>query len=68
SRCCGAGGGVKSLFGELAIAMARERFKDAIEVEAEAIISTCPFCKRNLKDVSEIDVSDLSEILLKYSE
>jgi len=68
SRCCGAGGGVKSLFGELAIAMARERVKDAIEVEAEAIISTCPFCKRNLKDVSEIDVSDLSEILLKYSE
>ncbi|NMC75881.1 MAG: LUD domain-containing protein [Candidatus Methanofastidiosa archaeon] len=67
SRCCGAGGGVKSLFGELAKAMANERVKDALEVEAQTIVSTCPFCKRNLKDVSEIDVFDLSELILKYS-
>ena len=67
SRCCGAGGGVKSLFGELSIAMANERINDAKEVEAEIIISTCPFCKRNLKDDSEMEVIDLSELLLEYA-
>jgi L-lactate dehydrogenase complex protein LldG len=67
SRCCGAGGGVKSLFGDLAIAMANERINDAKEAEAEIIVSTCPFCKRNLREVSEIEVCDLSELLLKHS-
>jgi Fe-S oxidoreductase len=67
SRCCGAGGGVKSLFGDLSIAMAKERINDAKEVEAEIIVSTCPFCKRNLKDASEMEVVDLSELLLEYS-
>jgi iron-sulfur cluster protein len=67
SRCCGAGGGVKSLFGDLSIAMAKERINDAKEVEAEIMVSTCPFCKRNLKDASEMEVVDLSELLLEYS-
>ncbi|HNR45315.1 MAG TPA: LUD domain-containing protein [Methanofastidiosum sp.] len=67
SRCCGAGGGVKSLFWELSIAMANERINDAKEVKADVIVSTCPFCKRNLKDASEMEVIDLSELLLKYS-
>jgi Fe-S oxidoreductase len=67
SRCCGAGGGVKSLFGNLSISMAIERINDAKESEAEIIVSTCPFCKRNLKDASEMKIIDLSELLLDYS-
>ena len=67
SRCCGAGGGVKSLFGDLSTSMAKERIIDAKEVGADIIVSTCPFCKRNLKDASEIEVIDLSELLLEYS-
>ncbi|NYT04725.1 MAG: 4Fe-4S dicluster domain-containing protein [Candidatus Methanofastidiosa archaeon] len=67
SRCCGAGGGVKSLFGDLSISMAIERINDAKESEAEIIVSTCPFCKRNLKDASEMKIIDLSELLLDHS-
>ncbi len=66
SRCCGAGGGVKSLFGDLSNSMAIERINDAKEIEAEIIVSTCPFCKRNLKDASEMKIIDLSELLLEY--
>ncbi|KYC44940.1 MAG: hydrogenase MvhADGHdrABC CoB-CoM heterodisulfide reductase subunit B [Candidatus Methanofastidiosum methylothiophilum] len=67
SRCCGAGGGVKSLFGDLSISMANERINDANEIEAELIVSTCPFCKRNLKDTSKMEIIDLSELILEYS-
>jgi Fe-S oxidoreductase len=47
--------------------MAIERINDAKESEAEIIVSTCPFCKRNLKDASEMKIIDLSELLLDYS-
>ncbi len=67
SRCCGAGGGVKSLFSDLSAAMANERINDAKEIEAEIIVSTCPFCKRNLKDASQMEIIDLSELILEYS-
>lgn len=67
SRCCGAGGGVKSIFGELSVSMAKERINDARDVGAKIIVSTCPFCKRNLNDSLEMEVIDLSELLLEYS-
>ncbi|OQC51074.1 MAG: CoB--CoM heterodisulfide reductase iron-sulfur subunit D [Euryarchaeota archaeon ADurb.Bin023] len=67
SRCCGAGGGVKSIFGELSVSMAKERIDDARDVGAKIIVSTCPFCKRNLNDSLEMEVIDLSELLLEYS-
>ena len=69
SRCCGAGGGYKSQYGDNAVAIAGDRIRDAEEVGAELIITTCPFCVLNLRQGakkigSKIKVMDLSEILL----
>ncbi|MGQ4876244.1 MAG: (Fe-S)-binding protein, partial [Promethearchaeia archaeon] len=67
--CCGAGGGVKKGFPELALEMAKNRIKQAEETNAEVLVSTCPFCYRNLNDAvnslnSELKVLDLIELFL----
>ena len=72
SRCCGAGGGYKSAFNDLAVNIAAERIRDAEEVGAEIIATACPFCVLNLKAGakqagSNIKVMDISEILLKVT-
>jgi Fe-S oxidoreductase len=68
--CCGAGGGVKEAYPEFAVWTAAERIKEAKSVGAEAIVSACPWCKRNLSDaVSEsgerIKVYDIIELVRK---
>ncbi len=49
-RCCGAGGGVKAGLPDLALAIAKDRMNDAKATGAKVLISTCPFCRRNLLD------------------
>jgi heterodisulfide reductase subunit D len=49
-RCCGAGGGVKAGIPDLALEIASNRVKDAMDVKADILSSTCPFCRRNLGD------------------
>jgi len=49
-RCCGAGGGVKAGLPDLALTIAKDRMNDARATGAEVLISTCPFCRRNLQD------------------
>jgi len=51
--CCGAGGGVKSQFPELAVEISKQRIMEAIESGAEVLITSCPFCIGNLKDAHE---------------
>lgn len=48
--CCGAGGGVQSNNKELAEKIAAERVSQAIDTEAEYIITPCPMCSYNLKN------------------
>ena len=48
SRCCGAGAGFKAQFDEYAVNIAAGRVQEAIDVGAEQIITTCPFCAVNL--------------------
>ena len=48
SRCCGAGGGFKMAFGDIAVDIATKRVKEAKATGAELIITTCPFCVVNL--------------------
>ena len=72
SRCCGAGGGYKSQYGDYAVNVAAERIADAEEVGADLIITCCPFCVLNLragakKAGSKIKVMDLSEVLLQVT-
>ena len=72
SRCCGAGGGYKSAFNDLAVNIAAERVKDAEAVGAEIIATACPFCVLNLqqgakKAGSKVKVMDISEMLLRVT-
>jgi len=68
AKCCGAGGGVKKGFPELALEIAKSRVKEAEETRAEYLVSICPFCYRNLSDAikaldSKIKIIDLLELL-----
>lgn len=69
SRCCGAGGGVKSGFPEIAIDLGKKRIIDAIEANVDTIVTSCPFCVYNLKESakslnSNLGVKDLSEFIV----
>ncbi len=71
STCCGAGGGVKSGFSDWALEQARDRLLEAKEVNAEILVSTCPFCNRNFIDAKnefniDIDIFDLTELLVEH--
>ena len=65
SLCCGAGGGVKSAYPEIAGEMARTRISQAKETGCGTLVTSCPFCKLNLEN-DEIEVLDLTEFLVKY--
>jgi heterodisulfide reductase subunit D len=69
SMCCGAGGGVKSAFPDIAISAAAKRVQQAKDTGATCLISTCPFCRRNLMDANEkenlkMKIMDLTELIL----
>ena len=68
--CCGAGGGVKSGYKDLALETAGERIEEAKKTGTKILVSTCPFCQLNLKDAAkakgeDLEVIDLTELLLK---
>jgi Fe-S oxidoreductase len=70
SWCCGAGGGVKEAYPDLALWTARERIEEAKSTGAQAIVTSCPWCKRNFMDAisesgNKMEVYDIIEILLK---
>ena len=73
SMCCGAGGGVKKGFSELSLEIGKNRIKEAEETGVKTIVSTCPFCYRNLFDAIEaqgleIQMVDLVELNLEALE
>jgi len=57
--CCGAGGGVIDSYPDFAGWTAAERLKEAEAVGAEAIVSACPWCKRNFLDAAGRSGNDL---------
>ena len=68
AKCCGAGGGVKKGFPELALEISKSRIQEAKETGAEYIVSICPFCYRNLSDAikalgSNLKMTDLTELI-----
>ena len=65
SLCCGAGGGVKFAYPEIANQMAKSRLAQAKETDCETLVVSCPFCKLNLEN-DEIEVLDLTEFLMRY--
>lgn len=66
--CCGAGGGVIDAYPEFAMWTALERLREARDTGAEAIITACPWCKRNFQDAlkesgDDLKVYDLVELV-----
>ncbi len=69
SLCCGAGGGVKSQFKDLAMSIGKRRIEEAKETGAEMIVSACPFCKLHLSHAGneEIEVVDVIELVNEWA-
>ncbi|WP_458454298.1 (Fe-S)-binding protein [Methanobrevibacter sp.] len=65
SLCCGAGGGVKSAYPEIADEMAKARIDQAKDTGCDVLITACPFCKLNLSN-DDLEVLDLTEFLMEY--
>ena len=70
SQCCGAGGGFKMAFNEKATTIGSKRVAEAMQTEADFIITCCPFCKTNLLHGGEIlenglKTYDLMEVALQ---
>jgi Fe-S oxidoreductase len=70
--CCGAGGGVLEAYPDFATWTAAERLVEARATGAEAIVTACPWCERNLADtvkdqdekIKTYDVVDLVQMAL----
>lgn len=74
ARCCGGGGGVQANNPEMAVQMAAERVRDALEVGAEVIVSGCAACKDNLRkgakaipkqERGKIKIMDITEMVAR---
>jgi len=52
SWCCGAGGGVADAYPDFSSWTAGERIEEARSTGAEAIVTACPWCERNLTDAA----------------
>jgi Fe-S oxidoreductase len=67
SWCCGAGGGCSETAAEFSSWTANERMEEAKSTGAEAVVSACPWCERNFKNVlgadSPFKVFDIVDIV-----
>jgi len=68
ARCCGAGGGVKTAFPDLAQKISLLRVEDAERAGAEILTTSCPFCYQSLKTSidakgSKLKMMDLMELV-----
>ncbi len=68
ARCCGAGGGVKTAFPELAQKISTLRIEDAERTGADFLATSCPFCYQSLKAAieangSKMKMTDLMELV-----
>ena len=59
ARCCGAGGGVKTAFPDLAQKISNLRVEDAEKSGAQILVTSCPFCYQSLKTTIDAKKSDL---------
>jgi Fe-S oxidoreductase len=66
AMCCGNGAGMRRLWPEKAKVIGSERIRHAMQINANIIVTACPFCKNLLASQStdEIKVIDLPELAL----
>ncbi|MFX0108776.1 MAG: (Fe-S)-binding protein [Candidatus Hodarchaeota archaeon] len=70
SWCCGSGGGAKPAFSDWAIETGKKRIEHARRAGAKVIVSTCPFCSRNLRDSAsseKVEIVDLAELVDRFT-
>jgi len=70
SWCCGSGGGFRAGYPEASRLVARRRLEEARGTGAELLVTSCPFCLRQLKETAEalgfdLRVMDLAEFLVE---
>ncbi|MFX1519399.1 MAG: (Fe-S)-binding protein [Promethearchaeota archaeon] len=70
SRCCGAGGFIKSTHEGLSNDLADERLETLSRTKAGLCVTACPSCKLQLMDTalrsgSEIQIMDIAELIAK---
>ncbi len=68
--CCGAGGGAREAYPEFSMWTAGERLEEASSTGADAIVSACPWCRRNFLDAvaggaARLQVLDIMELVLQ---
>jgi Fe-S oxidoreductase len=68
--CCGAGGGAREAYPDFSNWTATERVEEAKSAGAEAIVSACPWCERNLIDAinaagEKMKVFDVTDLVKK---
>ena len=66
SFCCGAGGGVRVNFPDLADSIVSLRLKEVNDHNIECLVSACPLCKyhfKNSKNIGKIKVMDITELI-----
>ena len=66
STCCGAGGGFRVYNVKKSLEIGSTRLEEAVQTGAELLISACPLCKHQFKDVDKQDklgIKDITEIL-----
>jgi heterodisulfide reductase subunit D len=68
SYCCGAGGGAGILDHDNSVAICQERMKDFKKTGAEVLVTSCPLCKSQFRNVGKnegngITVKDVVELL-----
>ncbi|QEF93968.1 MULTISPECIES: (Fe-S)-binding protein [unclassified Methanothermobacter] len=62
SRCCGAGGGLRSAHRDISARVASSRIDEAERTGADILCTSCPFCRMNLESTS-MRVMDITELL-----
>jgi len=63
ARCCGGGGGVRSGYPDLSLALAKKRLEEAPD-GVDYVVTSCPLCRKNLiEGGSDTDVIDLVELV-----
>ena len=70
ARCCGAGGGLKTLDQGLTLKVAAMRIEDAERTGASVLVTSCPFCEQTLSEAAasrggRIAVKDITDIVVE---
>jgi len=66
SLCCGGGGGLRANYPQLSKEIAKDRIKQALDIKAKILVSSCPMCVATLSQFKKIKVLDISELIIKH--